>query len=123
MKAKKIILAAILTLQFSFLFAGNESFFPPAAVVVSSTINMMTLVPSAPAEAILEDMVMENTFLGLSPVTPGVALFEDFAVEMKPVMDLSPVIPSVADFTETADQISIDFRMLAPVIPFEADFE
>ena len=84
---------------------------------------MMTLVPSAPAEAIFEDMVLENTCLGLSPVTPGVALLEDFAIEMKPMNDLSPVIPSVADFTETADQISIDFRMLSPVIPFEADFE
>ena len=122
MKAKKIILAAILSLQFSFLFAGNDIFFPPTAAV-SSTINLITLVPSAPAEALLEDMVMENTFLGLSPVTPGIALFEDFAVEIKPVMDLSPVIPSVADFTETDDQISIDFRMLAPVIPSEADFE
>ena len=84
---------------------------------------MMTLVPSAPAEAIFEDMVLENTCLGLSPVTPGVALLEDFAIEMKPMNDLSPVIPSVADFTETADQISIDFRMLSPVIPSEADFE
>ena len=118
MKSVKIIIAVALTLQIGFLFAGNESITP--VMDVNSTTSMMTLAPSTPVEATFEEAVVDNTFLGLSPITPEVASFEDFSVEMVSVLDLSPVVPSEADFT---DSVEISINQLAPITPFEADFE
>jgi hypothetical protein len=98
MKTTTIILAAIFTLQASFLFAGNES--------VTST--------STPVEITLD-------IAALVPVTPAEATFEDVV----PVIDLgslAPVVPVEADFSDTVDQ-TIDISSLAPVTPMVADFE
>ena len=118
MKSIKIIIAIILTIQTGVLFAGNENL--ASVSEMNSTVILMTLAPSTPAEAIFEEVVVENTFLGLLPATPEVASFEDFSIEMVSEMELSPVTPSEADFTDT---VSVDLGQLAPVTPIEADFE
>jgi len=118
MKSIKIIIAVALFLQISVLFAGNENLAPVSEM--NSTVILMTLAPSTPAEATFEEVVVENTFLGLSPITPDVASFENFSIEMVSVMDLSPLTPAEADFTDT---VSDNLGQLAPVTPIEADFE
>ena len=118
MKSIKIILAIVLTIQTGVLFAGNENF--ASVSEMNSTVILMTIAPSTPVEAIFEEVVVDNTFLGLIPATPDVASFEDFSIEMVSVMDLSPVTPSEADFT---DIVSDNPGQLAPVTPIVADFE
>lgn len=118
MKSIKIIITVTLTLQFGFLFAGNEGYTP--VMEVNSVTSMMTLAPSTPVEATFEEVVVENTFIDLSPITPEAATFEDFSLEMVSVKDLSPVVPSEADFSDTI-QISVD--QIAPVTPIIADFD
>jgi hypothetical protein len=122
MKTNTILLAAIFTLQIGFLFAGNENLTTTTAEV-NPTIHTISIAPSAPMEALFEDMTMDNTFFGLSPVTPAEASFEDFSLEMISINELSPAIPSVADFTDAIDQVSFDPGQLSPVTPLEADFE
>ena len=118
MKSIKTIIAIVLTIQTGVLFAGNENL--ASVSEMNSTVILMTLAPSTPAEAIFEEIVADNTFLGLLPATPDVATFEDFSIEMVSVMDLSPVTPSEADFT---DSVSVDLGQLSPVTPIVADFE
>ena len=122
MKTTKLILIAIFTLQIGFLFAGNK-ILTNSTTEITSSFNMVSLAPTSPVEAAFEEMIVENTFWGFSPITPMVADFEDFSIEMVSVNDLSPVIPSVADFSDTVDQSEIDFNILFPVIPVVADFE
>ena len=76
MKSIKIILAIVLTIQTGVLFAGNENF--ASVSEMNSTVILMTIAPSTPVEAIFEEVVVDNTFLGLIPATPDVASFEDF---------------------------------------------
>ena len=118
MKSVKFIIAVALPLQIGVLFAGNESLTP--VMEVNSAVSMMTLAPSTPVEATFEEVIVDNTFFGLSPVTPEFASFEDFSVELVSVMDLSPVVPSEADFSDT---VEFSINQLAPITPFEADFE
>ena len=118
MKSIKTIIAIVLTIQTGVLFAGNENL--ASVSEMNSTVILMTIAPSTPVEAIFEEVVVENTFLGLLPATPEVASFEDFSIEMVSEMELSPVTPSEADFTDT---VSVDLGQLAPVTPIEADFE
>ena len=119
MKTTKLILAAIFTLQIGFLFAGNENL-TNSTTEITSSINMVSLAPTSPVEATFEEVVVENTFFGLSPITPMGADFEDFSVEMVSINDLSPVIPSITDFTDT---VEISINQLSPITPFVADFE
>lgn len=121
MKTTTIILATLLTLQISFLFAGNESITAtPATEVSFSAVSM--LAPSTPAEATFEEAGSVTFDLeALAPATPPAADFE----EMVPVIDLSalsPATPAEADFTDAGDQ-TVDIRALAPVSPAVADFE
>ncbi|MCX6268848.1 MAG: hypothetical protein NTW16_16100 [Bacteroidetes bacterium] len=122
MKTTTTILAIIFTLQIGVLFAGNEIVTTPATEAASS-LNILSLAPSSPVEATFEDIVVDNTFFGLSPITPTVASFEDFSTELISVKDISPIIPSVADFSDAIDQVTFDPGQLSPVTPFEADFE
>ena len=97
MKATTIILAALFTLQFSVLFAGNESTIP-AKTSVESTLNITALIPVTPAEATFEEINIEEIdYDALAPVVPVEAEFE----EMVPVIDLrslAPETPAEADF-------------------------
>jgi hypothetical protein len=127
MKATTIIIAAVLSLQVSFLFAGNNE-------TVSTANNengfcsICTLAPVTPTEATFEETTFSNTFTlnvtSLAPVTPVEADFSDIVPEKN--MDLTilaPVTPSEADFNDGIEDQSVDYISLAPVTPDEADFE
>ncbi|MEI7501229.1 MAG: hypothetical protein WCK84_12385 [Bacteroidota bacterium] len=100
MKATTILVAAVLTLQGSILFAGNES----------STVPV-------------RNESYTNTFIMLAPTTPLEATFEDAASEMVSNFDLAPGTPTVADFEDATIVMTVDNEILAPVTPAEADFE
>jgi hypothetical protein len=121
MKATTIILAALFTLQVSFLFAGNESTSFNSAPAGSS-LDLTLLVPMTPAEATFEEVIPVVIDLdALTPVVPVEAEFE----EMVPVIDLGSLVPETpaeADFSDMADQM-INIRSLAPATPLAADFE
>jgi hypothetical protein len=121
MKASTIILAALFTLQVSVLFAGNEST-ALNSTPIETTLDLLALVPSTPAEATFEEVNIEMfDFTALAPIVPAEADFEDMA----PVVDLeslAPVTPAEADFSDGADQL-INVTVLAPVTPMFADFE
>ena len=127
MKAITIIIAAVLSLQVSVLFAGNnETRSIPNDENVSFNIN--TLAPVTPVEATFEEATETNTFTygfsALAPVTPVEADFSDVVPEKNVDLTiLAPVTPSEADFTENTDEPAVDLSALAPVTPAEADFE
>jgi hypothetical protein len=103
MKATTIIIAAVLSLQVSFLFADNNE-------VVSTAKNESSF----------------GTISTLAPVTPGEATFEEttftnaFAYN---VTNLAPVSPVEADFNDNIEVQSLNLSAFAPVTPAEADFE
>jgi hypothetical protein len=121
MKTTTIILAALFTLQASFLFAGNESV-TSTSTPDKITLEVTALVPVTPAEATFEEVYSEVIdFTALAPVFPAEAEFEDVV----PVIDmgsLTPVVPVEADFSDTVDQ-TIDISSLTPETPMVADFE
>jgi hypothetical protein len=127
MKATTIIIAAVLSLQFNFLFADNpdNNVSNNASVNEIANLRMIDLTPVTPSEAGFSDVIPEPlvNVTKLAPVTPAEADFNDNAPEMKVnTIDLAPETPSVADFEETdADQP--DNNLLIPVTPKEADFE
>ena len=121
MKTTITILAAVLVLSTSALFAGNET----SSVPVSNdnaAIAMEFLAPVAPAEAIFEDLPIVNEIAPLVPVTPSEATFEDFTSDMVSTFALAPVVPTQADFEDVVAEIIIDNGVLAPVTP-SVDFE
>ena len=122
MKTITTILAVLFSLQVSLLCAGNDNI-TISTTEATSSFNMVSLAPTAPVEAIFEDMAEDNTFSGLAPVTPMSADFDDLAVALFSVNDLSPEVPSAADFSDTIDQPEINIRIRVPTTPFEADFE
>jgi hypothetical protein len=63
------------------------------------------------------------TLTMLAPTTPSEATFEDSASEMVSNFNLAPQVPAIADFEDTVIVITVDNEILAPVTPFEADFE
>jgi hypothetical protein len=89
MKAKSIILAAVLALQINVLLADNTNSSAPAAIV-NYSVSTLTLAPATPMEATFEESVIINDFAEfetivetfvidngtLSPVTPAEASFE-----------------------------------------------
>jgi hypothetical protein len=121
MKTNTTLIIALFTLQASLLFAGNESV-TLTSTPVEMTLNLTTLVPVTPAEAIFEEIISVGIdFTSLAPVAPVEAEFE----EMVPVIDLgslAPAVPVEADFSDTLNQ-TIDISSLAPVAPVVADFE
>ena len=103
MKATTIIIAAVLSLQVSVLFAENNETRP----VVSNeavSFNINALAPITPNEATFEDATESNAFAF------------NFS-------DLAPVTPVEADFNDNTEVPVNDFSALAPVTPAEADFE
>ena len=127
MKAQSIIIAAIFSLQVSFLFASgtdtrlrinNNEF-------VNVSVNI--LAPVAPAEATFEDETipaLENLDLpGLTPVTLAEATFDDETGDMLVFSKLTPVTPFEADFNDDYPAQLVDITALAPGTPGFTDFE
>ena len=103
MKTTSYIIAAVLSLQVSLLYAGNNetrTSSPKEAV----TITITSLAPVTPPEATFEDATETNDFLF------------DFS-------DFSPVVPMEADFSDNEPERINDYKLLAPVTPAEADFD
>jgi len=98
MKAKSIIIAAVLALQINILLADNNSSAP--VTIETNSFNAMSLAPTTPMEAIFEEPVAIN----------------DFA-------DLAPVMSTEASFDDAVEPFVIDNVTLAPVTPAEASFE
>ena len=127
MKATTIIIAAVLSLQISVLFAGNEeTHLIPNNEAVSFNLN--TLAPITPVEATFEESTETNAFTFdfsiLAPATPEEADFSDVVPEKNiDLTILAPVTPSEADFTDNTEEPAVDLSALAPVTPSEADFE
>lgn len=92
-----MILAAVLTLQVSLLFAGNESIVnnnAPATI----TLDITSLMPVTPAEATFEEVNMPNIdFDALAPHTPAEATFEDTLPAFS-IASLAPRTPCEATF-------------------------
>jgi hypothetical protein len=78
MKAKSIIIAAVLALQINVLLADNNNSSAPA-VIVNNSVNAMSLAPATPMEATFEDMAIEAFTIDngtLAPLAPSEASFE-----------------------------------------------
>lgn len=99
MKTKITLLAALLTLQISALFAGSDM----------ATLSVSAIPPSVNLKA-------------LAPVTPQEATFEEVTNAVPTIIELSPTAPAEADFEEVADE-ETNIGHLAPATPTEADFE
>jgi hypothetical protein len=127
MKATTIIIAAVLSLQASFLLAGNnETASSPNNE--SSFVTISTLAPVTPGEATFEETTFTNAFAynvtNLAPVTPVEADFSDVVPEKNiDLTILAPVTPSEADFNDNIEDQALNLIALAPVTPAEADFE
>ncbi|MEI6172464.1 MAG: hypothetical protein WCR01_01835 [Bacteroidota bacterium] len=122
MKAKSIILAAVLALQINVLLADNNNSSAPVTNETYS-VNAMNLAPATPLEATFEEPVMLNDFADLAPVLPMEASFEDMAMETVSTLDLAPLTPVLAEFEDAVDAITTDNGTLSPVTPIEATFE
>jgi hypothetical protein len=127
MNATNIIIAAILSLQVSFLYAGNNETRP---VVNDETVLCPTcmLAPITPIEATFEEITLPSAFnfdfTTLLPVTPVEADFSDIVPEKNLNLTiLAPVTPAKADFNENIDTPAFNLSVLAPVTPSDADFE
>ena len=122
MKAKSIILAAVLTVSSGILFAGNENS-SSLIKLESNSIITMNLAPSTPAEATFEEVEVMNDFAFLAPSVPTEADFNDVTTDLSiDVMDLAPVAPVEVDFNDSSD-VAIDVSTLSPVTQAVADFE
>jgi hypothetical protein len=120
MKTNTIILATLLILQVSFLFASNDG----VPVNTNKEMNLSTvllLAPSTPKEATFEEMAPKAEILVLAPFTPTEATFEDEA-EGFSISSLAPVTPAEADFNDDEPALNGNTVSMAPVTPSEADF-
>ncbi|MCX6246160.1 MAG: hypothetical protein NTW10_00365 [Bacteroidetes bacterium] len=98
MKATKVIIAAVLILLGSSLFADNNITLAPVAEA-NATISLVSLAPATPVEATFEEIATQADYSVFAPVTP---------VE--------------ADFNNNDLVQPVDFSTLAPTTPSEADF-
>ena len=102
MKPFTIIIALVLSLQVSTLFAGNDCI-PVASKNDAGASYCVSLAPSVPLEATFEDYVYSN--------------------DAGAFINLAPVAPVEADFNDSAEvNWVVDFKEFAPVTPAEADF-
>lgn len=97
MKIRSITIAAVLALQVTTLFAGNDNL-PASMELENSIIAMTSLAPATPAEATFEEIAPVNEISAIVPVVPGEATFEDVPSDIAPIGDLSPALPAEADF-------------------------
>jgi hypothetical protein len=98
MKATTIIMAAVLSLLGSSLFAENNINLAPVAGA-NATISLVSLAPVTPVEATFEEIVT----------------LTDYSV-------FAPAIPLEADFNDNEMIQPVDYSTLAPATPAEADF-
>jgi hypothetical protein len=96
MKAKSIIIAAILTITTSMLFAENDIVSTPVANENASVISA-----------------------AIAPVTPAEVTFEEVSTEVIDFATLAPSLPLEADFNDDAYAM-IDINTLAPSTPRQA---
>jgi hypothetical protein len=135
MKTKSTIIAAILTITTTILFAEND--------IVSNRIanentsaSLAAIAPVTPIEATFEEvstviidfatlapsMPLEADFSDAIPVIPTEASFEDVCTSIIDLAILAPSLPLEADFSDAAPAANIDMTILAPAAPVEADF-
>ncbi len=120
MKTSIITLAAVLTFTATLALAGNESIrLAPANGETSS----LGIAPVTPVEADFEEMIPVNDFRGLAPVAPAEATFEEIPADNMLFAGLAPTTPVTAGFEDEMLPPAVDFSTLAPVTPVEADFE
>jgi hypothetical protein len=120
MKTSTIILATLLSLQISSLFANSDG----VPVKTNKEMNfdiVLVSAPSTPKEATFEEMAPTAEIIVLAPVTPAEATFEDEA-ENFCITCLAPVTPSEADFNDEMPVQETTMVSLAPVTPAETDF-
>ena len=127
MKTTAILIAAVLSIQISVLFAGNKET-TPTENTESASLNINQLAPVTPEEAsfeeVMETVVSVFDFSRLAPVTPEEAGFTDIVPEKNiDLTILAPVTPAEAEFNEVVDETSPDLSSLMPATPAEADFE
>lgn len=123
MKTKSIILAAVLTLTASMLFAGNDIVINRIANE-NTSVTLAAIAPVTPTEATFEEVsTVTIDFANLAPSLPLEADFSDAApAENIDMTNLAPAAPVEADFNDSVE-ISIDINSLAPSTPFVAEFE
>ena len=123
MKAKSIIIAAVLTITTSILFAGNDIVSNPVANE-NTSVTLATIAPVTPAEATFEDVsTVVIDFATLAPSLPLEADFSDIApVSIIDMTNLAPAAPGEADFIDSVE-VTIDINALAPETPLVAEFE
>jgi len=120
MKTSTIILATLLILQVSSIFASNDG----VTVNLNKEMNFNTVVlmaPVTPKEATFEDMSPTTEIVVLAPVTPKEASFENEAENFS-INSLTPVTPAEADFNDDEPALTSNTVSLAPVTPSKADF-
>ncbi len=115
------LIAAILVLQSTILFAGNETV-SALESNAGNNFSIVSLAPVTPATATFEDFTTVTTF-DLAPVMPVEATFEEMPAEAFTVQALAPLTPAEADFSDAVETPAADLAKLAPVAPAEADFE
>lgn len=123
MKTITIIIATILSLQISSLFAGADN--PPLYPFNSDNITIcIALDPTTPGEANFDEVIIISGFDMLAPVTPKEAGFDEiFNFSQAQILKiLAPVAPKTAGFDDDSIPVS-DLKVLAPTTPAEADFE
>jgi hypothetical protein len=135
MKTKSIILAAVLTLTASMLFAGNDIVINRIANE-NTSVTLAAIAPVTPTEATFEEvstvtidfanlapsLPLEADFSDAIPVTPAEASFEEISTVIIDLANLAPSLPLEADFSDAAPAENIDMTNLAPAAPAEADF-
>ncbi len=100
MKTSTLIIAAVLSLQVSTLFAGSDC--PITRSNNDPATYCISLEPSTPAEATFGDEYNLSDSRWLAPSTPAEATFED-EVETTGsglLHSLAPVTPAEADFSD-----------------------
>ena len=127
MKTTTILLAAVLSIQISVLFAGNKET-TPTENTESASLNINQLAPVTPEEATFEEgmetVASAFDFSILAPVTPEEAGFTDIVPEKNiDLTILAPVTPAEAEFNDIVEDPRTDLSSLMPVTPAEADFE
>ena len=118
-----MIIAAVLTITSSILFAGNDIVSNPVANE-SASVALAAIAPVTPTEATFEDVSTSVIdFAALAPLMPSEADSSDFAsVANIDMTDLAPAVPGEAEFNDSVD-MTIDINALAPSTQFVAEFE
>jgi len=130
MKTTIIILATLLTLNTSMIFANNPRYNHSKVEPIKNetTLRMDKLNPVTPFQVNFSDGLDHMTApdamaLILAPIVPKEADFEEVNPDsLIQVLKLSPETPKESDFEETDTVNPVIIHSLAPATPAEADF-